>query len=382
MKFTIYTSFYNYLDAADDLCSAVINQTYPNWEWIITDDFSDNKEVSKKLKDLKKRDNRIKIIKTEWKKQYYYNIPIEHSSGDIIVKLDSDDIPSIKLLEIYKYNYEKFPDVISIGCSSIFRKNVHNGDIVGAKYINYGKTSNFFESSKKEIPSIVGDARSYRINKLKNNGIFVSENDFKFQRGEDVHKSWIIEEWGNFMALPRVLYHYTMRDNSNSGGLTVNTLLARETNENQKKFFDEYHNTRNSVVNRNELISIEKYYDYSFNHLKNFYFSGLENEFKKSSIEYWSDSLYIEDIKKINDMYPDHNVDYNKVINNPNYLVIDGVDNIGIINKSLKDRKIKDCKIVITTDNNNLEQFSNKIKSMGYGYWFNVFYYTSFIINV
>jgi glycosyltransferase involved in cell wall biosynthesis len=40
MKFTIYTSFYNYLDTFDELCESVFSQTYKNWEWIVSDDFS------------------------------------------------------------------------------------------------------------------------------------------------------------------------------------------------------------------------------------------------------------------------------------------------------------------------------------------------------
>jgi glycosyltransferase involved in cell wall biosynthesis len=194
MKFTLYTSFYNYLDTADDLCTSIINQTYTNWEWIITDDFSDNPEVIQKLKQLQLRDKRIKLIETKWKKQYYYNFPIEHSTGEIIVKLDSDDTLSPKLLEVYKYNYEKFPEVISIGTSSIIKKNTHKGFTSGAKYINYGKTSNYIEANDNQVYSVIGDARSYKINLLKNNGIFVNEFDVKFKRGEDVYRAIVTEE--------------------------------------------------------------------------------------------------------------------------------------------------------------------------------------------
>jgi glycosyltransferase involved in cell wall biosynthesis len=381
MKFTIYTSFYNYLDTADDLCQSIINQTYSNWEWLITDDFSDSSEVKTKLKQLSSKDKRIKIIKSKWKKQYYYNLPTEHSTGDIIVKLDSDDIPSIKLLEVYKYNYEKFPNVISIGSSSLLRKNLHTGMIAGAKYINYRNTSNYKESSEFKVTSVVGDARSYRINKLKNNGVFVSEKDFKFQRGEDVHKSYIIEEWGEFISLPRILYHYTMRDDSNTGGLTVNTTLSKEINEKQHKFFSNFIKERNDTVSRDTLFSIEKYYDSSFDHLKNFYFTGLDSEINRSKIEYWSDKVLIDDMKKIRDLYYDHEIVFNKRTDNPNYVIIDGLDGISTIEKSIKDRKLSNTIITITTKNENRDVFMSTIRSMGYPCWFNIFNYLTLKIT-
>jgi glycosyltransferase involved in cell wall biosynthesis len=226
MKFTIYTPFFNYLDTADDLFESVINQTYDNWEWLITDDFSDGDDVREKLNEFQNRDARIRVIESKWKKQYYYNIPVEHSTGDIMVKLDSDDIPSVKLLEVYKYNYEKFPDVVSIGCSSLIKKGNHRGYVGGSKYINYKNSSNFLEGSKLGVISVIGDARSYKIVKLKNNGVFVNEWDSVFDVGEDVHKIIMVEEWGKFFAIPRILYNYSIRDDSNSGGLTVHTELS------------------------------------------------------------------------------------------------------------------------------------------------------------
>jgi len=378
MKFTIYTPFYNYIDAADDLCNAIINQTYSEWEWLITDDLSENIEVSKKLEELKNKDNRIKVIKTNWKKQYYYNIPVEFSSGDIILKIDSDDIPSPKLLEVYKYNYEKFPDVISIGSSSLFKNNVHTGSTVGCKYINYGKSSNYVEASNNKVYSVIGDARSYKIISLKNNGVFLSEFDEKYQRGEDIHKTMIIEEYGKFFAIPRILYYYTNRPSSNSGGLTINSV----DNKTQKNTLDKKINESKLRCNRESLISIEKYYDYSFDHFKIFYFSGLDSEIKNSNIEYWSDNLYSEDISKINELYFDHNIKYNQIYSNPDYIVINAINDLNILDKVFNNRKINNCVVTITTLKENKDFLFKKIKSLGYSFWFNIFNYLTIKLRI
>jgi glycosyltransferase involved in cell wall biosynthesis len=373
MKFTIYTSFYNYLDSADDLCNAIINQTHTNWEWLIIDDFSEDLQVFEKLKELKSKDKRIKLIKPNWKKQYYYNIPVEHSSGDVILKIDSDDIPSPKLLEVYKYNYEKFPDVISIGTSSLIKDETHTGVTSGYKYINYGKSSNYLESRDNSVKSIIGDARSYMIKSLKNRGVFVTEEDLKYTMGEDVHKSIIIEEWGKFFSIPRILHHYTMRDSSNSGGKSM-MQLDRESHDN---FFNSLIDESKLRVNRDSLISIEKYYDSSFNHLKNFYFADLHSETKTSNIEYWSDNLFAEDILKINEMYFDHKLFYNTIIENPDHIIVDLTNDINFLDKVITERNFKNSNLIITTLNENRSLVSEKIKHMGV-HFINVFLYTTF----
>jgi glycosyltransferase involved in cell wall biosynthesis len=382
MKFTIYTPFFNYLDTADDLFESVINQTYDNWEWLITDDFSDGNNVKDKLNEFQLRDSRIRVIESKWKKQYYYNIPVEHSTGDVMVKLDSDDIPSIKLLEVYKYNYEKFPDVISIGCSSLIKKGNHLGYVGGAKYINYKNSSNFLEAHRLGVVSVIGDARSYKIDGLKNNGVFVNEGENQFYIGEDIHKTLIVEEWGKFFIIPRILYNYTMRDDSDSGGLTVHSIYDEDTKREHSNFTNNIIRDARVRVDRESLFSIEKFYDSCFDHAKNFYFCELEDQRDGVNIEYWSNRLGIEDIDKLNDLYFDHNIFYNKVIDSPQYIVIDSVNDLGILKYVLSDRKIKDCIIVVTTSNEDRDKIGNQIKSLGYGYWFVIFYYSSFRIKV
>jgi hypothetical protein len=58
------------------------------------------------------------------------------------------------------------------------------------------------------------------------------------------------------------------------------------------------------------------------------------------------------------------------------------VDDLDIVVNVLSGRKIKDCVIVVTTSNNDRDIIGEKIKSMGYAYWFVIFYHTSFRIKV
>lgn len=62
---SIITPYYNTNKYIDTTVNSVLNQTYPYFEWIIVDDGSTNKEDIKKLEDISKIDNRIKVFYKE-----------------------------------------------------------------------------------------------------------------------------------------------------------------------------------------------------------------------------------------------------------------------------------------------------------------------------
>ena len=90
MKFSIFTSFYDYTDTFEDLVKSVFDQSYQNWEWIISDDFSTNPEVLPLLESLAGSSNKIKLVLPSYKKEFYWNPPTSHSTGDIFMVLDSN----------------------------------------------------------------------------------------------------------------------------------------------------------------------------------------------------------------------------------------------------------------------------------------------------
>jgi hypothetical protein len=171
-------------------------------------------------------------------------------------------------------------------------------------------------------------------------------------------------------------------DDSISGGITVHENKVGNDEISENNFLDLSINNRKNFKNTEQLISIEKYYDSSFDHLKNFYFSGIENEIKHSKIEYWSDNLFIEDKVKINEIYFDHKIEYNTQIDNPNYIVINTINNMDIIDKVVFNRKLSNCTITLTTLKEDFDKVYEKLKSLGYEFWFNIFYYGTFKINL
>lgn len=85
---------YNASQFVAEAIESVIVQTYQNWELIIVDDCSTDKSVDIVL-DYQRKDNRIKLIRNtepSGSPAEPRNIGIEHSKGEYIAFLDSDDI--------------------------------------------------------------------------------------------------------------------------------------------------------------------------------------------------------------------------------------------------------------------------------------------------
>jgi Glycosyltransferases involved in cell wall biogenesis len=98
---SIITPSFNRADIIHETAASIFNQTYPFWEWIITDDGStDNSwEV---LNEFAAKDNRVKIYKREKELKgacACRNISVEKSGGDYLIFLDTDDLLASFCLE-------------------------------------------------------------------------------------------------------------------------------------------------------------------------------------------------------------------------------------------------------------------------------------------
>ena len=61
MKFTFVTSFYNTENYIKELYDSIKSQTYTNWEWIVTDDFSDD-NTKQILLDICSNDKKVRYV--------------------------------------------------------------------------------------------------------------------------------------------------------------------------------------------------------------------------------------------------------------------------------------------------------------------------------
>lgn len=138
MKFSIITSFFNTSEYVNRLYDSLLSQTYKNWEWIVTDDFSEH-SAKDRLVEISKNDSRVKYIDQEFKQEIFWN-PHKYSSRDssFILAIGSDDIIFPKTLEVYKHFFITYPDIFSITSGG---ERVNEGNFEWKNYLNPTKRS-------------------------------------------------------------------------------------------------------------------------------------------------------------------------------------------------------------------------------------------------
>lgn len=100
-KISIVMPVYNSKDYIRESIESIINQTYPNWELIIVNEFGSNDGTEEIIKEYLKKDNRIILIQNAKKEGIAesLNIGLRQAKGDYIARMDADDISLPKRLE-------------------------------------------------------------------------------------------------------------------------------------------------------------------------------------------------------------------------------------------------------------------------------------------
>jgi len=247
-KFLIVCSFYNNTkDHIKQSFDNVINQTHKNWLFVVTDDFSENDCKKLLQEEIKKRNNpNIIYYEEKYKREIYlYQNFFKAINYDYYLDLDTDDIISSKLLEIYNYHFEKYPDVFSIFCDNkVVDENGRRERISVVKVsddyiedfkertppVQGGVNGRFWYSwSKYHSWSMYGTGRCFC--KSKYNSFLIKE---KCRTSTDSFLFFNTLKEGNHLNLPRNLYTWINRPNSDSSEMTeedwkyynINALLA------------------------------------------------------------------------------------------------------------------------------------------------------------
>lgn len=130
---------YNRKNTAIDAIQSVLAQTYSNFELIVVDDKSDDdtiKTISSFLKD-----KRVKVIQNEKHcgVSHSRNIGIEHSKGDYIFYLDSDNTWDPRYLKVMLGAFKSINDARAIYCGQyLFRGKVQNSYAV--RFASFNKS--------------------------------------------------------------------------------------------------------------------------------------------------------------------------------------------------------------------------------------------------
>ena len=195
-RFSVSTSFFKRGDFVQQLYQQLLEQTHTNWEWIVTDDFSPEKNAEAQLREICAKDPRVKYIDQEFKMQLFYN-PQIGCTGDIILQTDSDDIIAPTLLKHYNYWFNKRPEVYGMSAGYVVKENIEYPSLVG-KWVT---ESNYDLRKQTKVESMtMGRAWRNVIPHFESKGFKWYQNDTNILR--------YVENVGKWFWVPRLLYWY------------------------------------------------------------------------------------------------------------------------------------------------------------------------------
>jgi glycosyltransferase involved in cell wall biosynthesis len=362
MKFTIVTSFYNGSKFIKNLYEKIKGQTYTNWEWIVTDDFSsDNgKEL---LLEISNGDRKVKYVEQNHKKEMFYNPQRFCRSSEIIIQVDQDDYPLPKALEVYHHFFIKFTDTIFITCcGNLFKENgewmnFHNPSYIDKMNMTCGYLT--YLRAWRNNPNIEYD--------------FNPNNWMKYYYN-DLSIICTLEEQGKVLNLPRNLYYYNYREDSISHSVYGNESvyegmeLIKRINERR---LDKDMDTLNRYF---ESIHLESLC------LMDHHLNNSAEQLKISYIDY-----SIENKKKflLKELFFDYDFNINKIDGDEDYVVF-VIKNMQDLEKFLSTNnlmEIKKIQVVIWNqcENPHTQNIINKLSSI-----YVIYYQSSYhcLINI
>jgi len=306
LKFSIITSFFNNnkKNYIKNIYESVINQTYDNWEWIITDDFSID---GTKDEILKLCNDKIRYVEQRYKREVFFN-PQTYATGDIVVQLDSDDEMMPKALEVYNYFFNLYPDILFLSCNTNYYNE--NGEYIDNQYIYHGDSKNCLE--KKSLKDINNNKNVNERNFLKINGgwgnlqawrnIEIDFNPYNYSKlmYMDKIRAMCLEERGKYLHLPRTMFKNNFRRES------ISHRPLGDENRDDGMYMQRIKTRRKGIIE-----SYVKIYDEIFVECLPLFYSKLNYEKDRKNISYFT--FYDFNRKLLKELYFDHNLIFNEV---------------------------------------------------------------------
>ena len=307
LKFGLYTSFYKAEKFIDFIFNEVSKINYDNWEWIITDDFSGDNTESLLLEKVKNFKN-VKYVKQSCKKEMYWQPnKFFDSSFDYVVLIDCDDGFDYNFLKIYNNLAIKYPDAVLITSDFIKTQNdvlhslslVKNNETILKKLTTFHPQTDYL---KNITYNALGHLRCFKNVQNLNFQI----NDFD-ACAEDSYRVMYMNSIGKWLHIPRCLYDWKLRDNSES------------------------HSTVKDNFNGNFDLAYDKIKDNCYDPL--YIFNDIYKEtcslsilginvLYNKSISITSENLNPDQKNKLRNLYSDCKIDFNFNLNADFYLII------------------------------------------------------------
>lgn len=311
MKFSLVSTFYNNtIEEVRLLKDSLLNQTYTNWEWIISDDFSqESTDHISYLKSLPLEDKRIRYITQKTKKEIFWN-PQTYAIGDIVMLIGGDDTILPKTLEVYANHFLKYPEVILITSES----NIFNPNLAYSSFLDYKIHNNIFD--KKSLFPLgwlnMGVPLAWR------NIPIDFTNDVKLN-GREIINDYLIhtklEEIGPFIHLPRVFYNYKIRQDSVSRKIDI------DNSHSEASIFD-YDDIISKRRNGRQVPGCLEIYNDIIDESHAFYYSKLNSEKEAKFVSFITTKEVTSNKKqKIKEIWGDHDLYFNMFNDKIDYFI-------------------------------------------------------------
>ena len=225
IKFGIYTTFYNCERFVDRIFSSIEEINYENFEWHITDDFSSDrtKELVLERLDRSTLKDKIKYFDQIEKKEMYWNPQrFFDNSFEWIILIDADDDFDRNFLRVYDL-FLNGRDEVTLVSSDFYKiyeeeKSLHsisyvlNDDDMSNKIERYHPSCDYLNNISY---SCFGHLRGFKniIDEFKlTDSLACAEDSY--------HVFWS-NSYGKYLHIPRPLYTWYLRDDSESHSKSV-----------------------------------------------------------------------------------------------------------------------------------------------------------------
>ena len=199
--FSVVTSFFGEGEKyVSRLYQNIVSQNV-DWEWVVTDDFSNDPETEKALRDIARKDCRVVYIDQQEKGEIFRN-PQKHARGEFVFHIDADDQVHPNYLEHCYYWFTRFPKVICILSGSEWvKENGHYDRYYLHKHSRLDEEQNYLGRTWR-------NGFQFEFEKIFSNySDVIRMNDMFIVRS--------FEKTGDLLCLPRIYIKYEIRENSN-----------------------------------------------------------------------------------------------------------------------------------------------------------------------
>ena len=303
LKFGIYTTFYNCERFVDKIFTSIESLNYDNFEWHITDDYSTDNTKKLVLERFEKSSlkNKIGYYEQSEKKQMYWK-PNEFfdETFDWIVLIDADDDFDINFLNVYNTFLHGKDDVYLVSSDFIKineRDNsrhsisyVINNDIMSNKINQYHPTCDYLNNISY---SCFGHLRGFK------NIIPSFDVDDMLACAEDSYHIFWSNSFGKYLHIPRPLYTWYLRDDSESH----RKIVPANFNNNFKIALDKLNQSDGGVDKMFNDIYIET------STLGSYDFKNL----KSKKVSLWTRALSRGQKETLQSLYYDINLVFNDI---------------------------------------------------------------------